>query len=239
MTLCCVETESCSVATEKEGFQSSHTEMEYDSVDISKISANVNKNADEKIKFEKTFNMKENERLTAKVGNEARAGRGGGGVEKTRGQRRTGKEGKFGKIDERRNVKDSHALTTEVLEDGEGNTCTDREWKHHELGQCKFSKVMKSKTEPGRKLLLLEHDRVVKKRADITNTTPTLENTTPILIDAEAKDVSVLLKNETWTQTQQKLLEHALNQFPKFSEDRWVHIGMAVPGKSKVQSSWT
>lgn len=40
---------------------------------------------------------------------------------------------------------------------------------------------------------------------------------------------------ELWTQNQQKLLEMALQQYPKGTSDRWDKIAKCVPGKSKVQ----
>lgn len=39
---------------------------------------------------------------------------------------------------------------------------------------------------------------------------------------------------EPWTQNQQKLLELALQQYPKGSSDRWDKIAKCVPSKSKV-----
>lgn len=39
---------------------------------------------------------------------------------------------------------------------------------------------------------------------------------------------------EPWTQTQQKLLELALQQYPKGASDRWDKIAKCVPSKSKV-----
>lgn len=39
---------------------------------------------------------------------------------------------------------------------------------------------------------------------------------------------------ELWTQNQQKLLEMALQQYPKGTSDRWDKIAKCVPGKSKV-----
>lgn len=41
---------------------------------------------------------------------------------------------------------------------------------------------------------------------------------------------------DLWTQNQQKLLEMALQQYPKGTTDRWDKIAKCVPGKSKVQS---
>lgn len=39
---------------------------------------------------------------------------------------------------------------------------------------------------------------------------------------------------ELWTQNQQKLLEMALQQYPKGTSDRWDKIAKCVPGKNKV-----
>lgn len=38
---------------------------------------------------------------------------------------------------------------------------------------------------------------------------------------------------EAWTQSQQKLLELALQQYPKGASDRWDKIAKCVPSKSK------
>lgn len=40
---------------------------------------------------------------------------------------------------------------------------------------------------------------------------------------------------EPWTQNQQKLLEMALQQYPKGTSDRWDKIAKCVPGKSKEE----
>ena len=39
----------------------------------------------------------------------------------------------------------------------------------------------------------------------------------------------------TWTQNQQKLLEVALQQYPKTTPDRWTCIARCVPGMTKVR----
>ncbi|CAJ0958075.1 unnamed protein product [Ranitomeya imitator] len=44
---------------------------------------------------------------------------------------------------------------------------------------------------------------------------------------------------EIWTQTQQKLLELALQQYPKGTAERWDKIAKCVPGKSKRRCSDT
>lgn len=38
-----------------------------------------------------------------------------------------------------------------------------------------------------------------------------------------------------WTQSQQKLLELALQQFPRGTSERWDRIAKVVPGKTKVR----
>lgn len=40
--------------------------------------------------------------------------------------------------------------------------------------------------------------------------------------------------DEVWTQNQQKLLELALQQYPRGTAERWDKIAKVVPGKSKV-----
>lgn len=40
----------------------------------------------------------------------------------------------------------------------------------------------------------------------------------------------------TWTQNQQKLLELALQQFPRGTAERWDRIAKVVPGKTKVRT---
>jgi hypothetical protein len=39
----------------------------------------------------------------------------------------------------------------------------------------------------------------------------------------------------SWSRYQQKQLEWALVQYPKFAKERWENIAKAVPGKSKVR----
>lgn len=41
--------------------------------------------------------------------------------------------------------------------------------------------------------------------------------------------------DDVWTQNQQKLLELALQQFPRGTTERWDKIAMVVPGKTKVR----
>lgn len=43
---------------------------------------------------------------------------------------------------------------------------------------------------------------------------------------------------DLWTQNQQKLLELALQQYPKGTAERWDKIAKYVPGKSKVKSTF-
>lgn len=40
-----------------------------------------------------------------------------------------------------------------------------------------------------------------------------------------------------WTQNQQKLLELALQQFPRGTAERWDRIAKVVPGKTKVRTT--
>lgn len=42
---------------------------------------------------------------------------------------------------------------------------------------------------------------------------------------------------DAWTQSQQKLLELALQQYPKGASDRWDKIAKCVPSKSKVRNT--
>lgn len=49
----------------------------------------------------------------------------------------------------------------------------------------------------------------------------------------EAKEKPVLA---VWTQNQQKLLELALQQFPRGTAERWDRIAKVVPGKTKVRT---
>lgn len=39
---------------------------------------------------------------------------------------------------------------------------------------------------------------------------------------------------EEWNQDEQKQLEHALVEFPKGTQDRWIKIAKAIPGKLPV-----
>lgn len=43
---------------------------------------------------------------------------------------------------------------------------------------------------------------------------------------------------DVWTQNQQKLLELALQQYPRGTTERWDRIAKVVPGKSKVGDVW-
>ncbi|XP_075408592.1 dnaJ homolog subfamily C member 1 [Tenrec ecaudatus] len=51
--------------------------------------------------------------------------------------------------------------------------------------------------------------------------------------NASSEEDSPKRETEPWTQNQQKLLEFALQQYPKGSTDRWDKIAMCVPSKSK------
>lgn len=52
--------------------------------------------------------------------------------------------------------------------------------------------------------------------------------------DDESRREKSHVPEELWTQNQQKLLEMALQQYPKGTSDRWDKIAKCVPGKSKV-----
>lgn len=45
--------------------------------------------------------------------------------------------------------------------------------------------------------------------------------------------------DDVWTQNQQKLLELALQQYPRGTSERWDKIAMVVPGKRKVKYPFT
>uniref|UniRef100_A0A8C8BKR7 DnaJ homolog subfamily C member 1 n=1 Tax=Otus sunia TaxID=257818 RepID=A0A8C8BKR7_9STRI len=53
--------------------------------------------------------------------------------------------------------------------------------------------------------------------------------------DDESKKREKNAPEELWTQNQQKLLEMALQQYPKGTSDRWDKIAKCVPGKSKEE----
>lgn len=58
---------------------------------------------------------------------------------------------------------------------------------------------------------------------------------------AEAEEAEPLESREkaesaVWTQNQQKLLELALQQFPRGTAERWDRIAKVVPGKTKVRT---
>jgi hypothetical protein len=53
-----------------------------------------------------------------------------------------------------------------------------------------------------------------------------------VIFVSNSKDDSSL----SWSRYQQKQLEWALAQYPKFAKERWENISKAVPGKSKVRN---
>ncbi|XP_030055292.1 dnaJ homolog subfamily C member 1 [Microcaecilia unicolor] len=53
--------------------------------------------------------------------------------------------------------------------------------------------------------------------------------------DDITKKTKTRLSEEFWTQNQQKLLEMALQQYPKGTSERWDKIAKCVPGKSKEE----
>ncbi|CAK8679390.1 unnamed protein product [Clavelina lepadiformis] len=54
-------------------------------------------------------------------------------------------------------------------------------------------------------------------------------------VDDTQNDVTSSFMVDAWEQSQQKLLEMALTQFPKSSAERWDKIAKCVPGKSKEE----
>lgn len=54
--------------------------------------------------------------------------------------------------------------------------------------------------------------------------------------EAEPQESREKADPATWTQNQQKLLELALQQFPRGTAERWDRIAKVVPGKTKVRT---
>lgn len=52
--------------------------------------------------------------------------------------------------------------------------------------------------------------------------------------EAEPRESKEKAETGVWTQNQQKLLELALQQFPRGTSERWDRIAKVVPGKTKV-----
>ncbi|NXJ77977.1 DNJC1 protein, partial [Trogon melanurus] len=61
------------------------------------------------------------------------------------------------------------------------------------------------------------------------------DNTEEESDDESRKREKSRVPEELWTQNQQKLLEMALQQYPKGTSDRWDKIAKCVPGKSKEE----
>lgn len=60
----------------------------------------------------------------------------------------------------------------------------------------------------------------------------------PLMVEqeeAEAQESREKADPVSWTQNQQKLLELALQQFPRGTSERWDRIAKVVPGKTKVR----
>lgn len=55
--------------------------------------------------------------------------------------------------------------------------------------------------------------------------------------EAEPQECGEKADPAAWTQNQQKLLELALQQFPRGTAERWDRIAKVVPGKSKVRTN--
>lgn len=54
--------------------------------------------------------------------------------------------------------------------------------------------------------------------------------------EAESPEDKEKAEAAVWTQNQQKLLELALQQFPRGTAERWDRIAKVVPGKTKVST---
>lgn len=54
--------------------------------------------------------------------------------------------------------------------------------------------------------------------------------------EAEPQEIKEKAVLAVWTQNQQKLLELALQQFPRGTAERWDRIAKVVPGKTKVRT---
>lgn len=54
--------------------------------------------------------------------------------------------------------------------------------------------------------------------------------------EAEPQENKEKAEPAVWTQNQQKLLELALQQFPRGTAERWDRIAKVVPGKTKVRT---
>lgn len=54
--------------------------------------------------------------------------------------------------------------------------------------------------------------------------------------EEEAEPLEEKAEPAVWTQNQQKLLELALQQFPRGTAERWDRIAKVVPGKTKVRT---
>uniref|UniRef100_A0A674CEK7 DnaJ (Hsp40) homolog, subfamily C, member 1 n=1 Tax=Salmo trutta TaxID=8032 RepID=A0A674CEK7_SALTR len=54
-----------------------------------------------------------------------------------------------------------------------------------------------------------------------------------------SKEKATAAADDVWTQNQQKLLELALQQYPRGTTERWDRIAKVVPGKSKVRAAPT
>lgn len=65
----------------------------------------------------------------------------------------------------------------------------------------------------------------------------------PTAVDEDSEEEKKHLKekpsaaDEVWTQNQQRLLELALQQYPRGTAERWDRIAKVVPGKNKVSNS--
>lgn len=58
----------------------------------------------------------------------------------------------------------------------------------------------------------------------------------PSSVPQPSKEKATAVTDDVWTQNQQKLLELALQQYPRGTTERWDRIAKVVPGKSKVRA---
>ena len=73
----------------------------------------------------------------------------------------------------------------------------------------------------------------IATNSDEDASTASSNNSSGIMFVSNSKDCGT---SSSWSRYQQKQLEWALVQYPKFAKDRWENIAKAVPGKSKVHT---
>ena len=78
-----------------------------------------------------------------------------------------------------------------------------------------------------------ESTSFIATNSDEDASTASSNNSSGIMFVSNSKDCGT---SSSWSRYQQKQLEWALVQYPKFAKDRWENIAKAVPGKSKVHT---